>query len=149
MTGNNRFRRRALFDYFIYIYIYWGERVCNLKIQKSSLCSNKLWIFNFDNDFLQTCSMIVNLAWTLKLCPGIWQCSLQGGPSVLQTSFLCVLSLSCIRIFERIVIFRKGNIPSDKLRSCFYKWRYVWLKICICERHFERLSKFWVVYNID
>ena len=29
-----------------------GERVCNFKIQKSSLCSNRLRIFNFDNDLL-------------------------------------------------------------------------------------------------
>ena len=26
-----------------------GERVCNFKIQKSSICSNRLRIFNFDN----------------------------------------------------------------------------------------------------
>ena len=31
------------------------------------------------------------------------------------------VSLSCIRIFQHIAIFRKGNILSDKLRSCFYK----------------------------
>ena len=29
-----------------------GEKICNFKIQKSSICSNRLRIFNFDNDLL-------------------------------------------------------------------------------------------------
>ena len=70
-----------------------GERVFNSKIQKSSLCSNRLGIFNFNNDLLQTSSMIVDLAWALKLWPEIWKCLSHGGPSVLQISFLYVLIL--------------------------------------------------------
>ena len=69
-----------------------GERVYNFKIQKSSRCSNRLRIFN-DNDWLQTSSMIAHLPWALKLWPGIWKCLPQGGPSVLQTPFLCVFIL--------------------------------------------------------
>ena len=38
--------------------------------------------------------MIVNIAWTLKLWPGIWKCLSHGAPSVLQTSFLCVFILT-------------------------------------------------------
>ena len=69
------------------------ERVCNFKIQKFSPCSNRLRIFSFLNDLLWTSSMIVNIAWTLKLWPGIWKCLSHGGSSVLQTSFLCVFIL--------------------------------------------------------
>ena len=32
----------------------WGESICNFKIQKFFLCFNRLRIFNFDNDLLQT-----------------------------------------------------------------------------------------------
>ena len=70
-----------------------GERVCKFNIQKSSLYSNRLRIFSFDNDLLSTSSMIVNLAWTLKLWAGIWKCLSHGEQSVLQTSFLCVFIL--------------------------------------------------------
>ena len=42
--------------------------------RQSSLCSNRLRIFNFDNDVLSTSSIILNLAWALKLWPGIWKC---------------------------------------------------------------------------
>ena len=87
----------------------------------------------------------------MKLWLGIWKCLSHGGPSLLQTLFLCVfilkynLFLIYVCIFQHIVIFRKGNIPSDKLRSCFCKWRHVWINDVFVKGAFEKLSKFWVV----
>ena len=100
-----------------------GERVCNFKIQKSSLCSNRLRIFTSDDELLQTSSMIVNLVWA-------WNYNLVFDNAYHKVDqlfskhdfYVFILSLSCIQIFQHIVIFCKGNITSDKLRSCFYKW---------------------------
>ena len=66
--------------------------------------------FNFNNDLLQTSSMIVNLAWALKLSPCIRKCLSQGGPSVLETSFLCLFIL-------------KFNLHSDFPAYCDFSKR--------------------------
>ena len=70
---------------------------------------------------------------TQKRLQSLFNCSMLD--HLFSKHYFCMylfLSLRCIRIFQHIVIFRKGNISSDKLRSCFYKWRYVWLKRCFC-----------------
>ena len=128
-----------------------GEKFCNFKMQKSSLCSNRLGIFNFNNDLLQTSSMIVNLAWPLKLSPCIRKYLSQGGPSVLETSFLCffILKFNLHSDFPTYYDFSKRQHSIRQITQLLLQLTLSWLKSCFCWRHFEALSKFWVVYNIN
>ena len=118
------------------------ESACNFKILKFSLCCNRFRIFDLHNDPFLTCSVIVNLAWSLKLLPGIRKCLSHGGPSVLQTSFLWVsiLKFKAYSNFPK-AISRKCNIPSDKLRSCFTFNVYLIVKVLL-------LKEFWKVKQV-
>ena len=100
----------------------FGERISNLSIQKSSLCSKRLRPCCLGRDVLFIFLMIVNLAFSLNLCPAFLKCLSHGRPSALHTSFLWVLILKCsyfIQICQYIGSLYKGNIPSNKLVSCF------------------------------
>ena len=64
---------------------------------------NLAWVLNYDMKFENPCHTVKYLFFKRHF-------------------YMCLfLRLSSIRIFQHIVIFRKSNIPSDKLRSCFYK----------------------------
>ena len=106
--------------------IKWHVYTLWRKISKSKNLVNRLWIiYVFLCMYLFiTCSVIVNVTWASKLWPCIWKWLSHGMYHLFSKRhfYVCLfLSFSCIRIFQHNAIFRKGIIPSDKLRSCIYK----------------------------
>ena len=70
-----------------------GIRVFSRRIHLSSLCSSIDLVFSLSLVTFSSFSITVNFACFVKSWSCFWKCLSQGGPSILQTSFLCWLIL--------------------------------------------------------